>query len=113
MSRWVRSYRWVQRVTDAYRVRTGHSARARSPSRRVGASRESRDAARRTNRSGRPGAQPIPTVMQTTIGILDLATRAACRALASWQELVGASPVPEPPSGGDACSPGATDRHAA
>ena len=52
-------------------------------------------------------------VMQTTIGILDLATRAACRALASWQELVGASPVPEPPSGGDACSPGATDRHAA
>ena len=50
--------------------------------------------------------------MQQT-SVLDLATRAAARALASWQELTGARPVLSPPPAGEETAVALDDRRAA
>jgi hypothetical protein len=51
--------------------------------------------------------------MQQTTGVLDLATRAAARALASWQELTGARAVHSPPPAGEESDLTLDDRRAA
>ena len=51
--------------------------------------------------------------MQQTTGVLDLATRAAARALASWQELTGARATLSPPPSGEGPDPALDDRRAA
>lgn len=51
--------------------------------------------------------------MQQPTGVLDLATRAAARALASWQELTGARPALSPPPAGEEPSLTLDDRRAA
>jgi hypothetical protein len=51
--------------------------------------------------------------MQQTTGVLDLATRAAARALASWQELTGTRAVSTPPPGRDEPAPATEERRAA
>ncbi len=51
--------------------------------------------------------------MDQTTGILDLAARIACRAIASWQELA-ASPAPTgPPTPSDECADPEPHRRAA
>jgi len=51
--------------------------------------------------------------MQQTTGVLDLATRAAARALASWQELTGTRAPLDPPPACAEPGPALEDRHAA
>lgn len=51
--------------------------------------------------------------MEQTTGVLDLATRAAARALASWQELTGTRTVVVPPPPCAEPAPVVEDRHAA
>lgn len=51
--------------------------------------------------------------MQQSTGVLDLATRAAARALTSWQELTGARPVHTPPPAAEEPAVAVDDRRAA
>ena len=51
--------------------------------------------------------------MQQTTGVLDLATRAAARVLASWQELTGTGAVHVPPPADSAPAVTVEDRRAA
>ena len=51
--------------------------------------------------------------MQQSTGVLDLATRAAARALADWQELTGTRAVVGPPPPCAEPVPAVEERHAA